>query len=190
MLIAGFTAFGFLTSRLKYVSEPLKILPGCGSAGLRSTVVVEYGLVCLSELVVVVLTTRKCVEHAEFNNLNTILFVLYRDGILFFFCLFGVSVFNIVATMHWHDEVPMLQSVAHTVLTSRVILHLHIAAAVGDDDDAYLDGSISLPVFAEGHVPSRSGGSDGLGLGLSSRSMTRTTPSMVPVLGTVPEHAA
>jgi len=161
VFIAGVTDYGFISSRLTYISEPLTVLPGCFGQGRPADIAVDFGLVCLSELVVVVLTVWKCVKHVGFKNPNTILFVLYRDGILFFVCLFGVSVFNIVASILWHP-VQMLQSVFHTVLTSRVILHLHIVAA--GDDDGYLEGTVSVPVFASASVSSRGGGSDGLGL--------------------------
>jgi len=162
LFVSGITGYVF-SSRLTYVSVTLDIVPVCFGGGQTTQIAVGYGLVCLSELVVVVLTTYKCVKDAGFENPNTILFVLYRDGILFFLCLFAVSLFNTVASSSLLGAPTLqLQSVFHTVLTSRVILHLHIAAAGGDD--GYLEGLISAPIFASAPVPSRGGGSDGLGL--------------------------
>jgi len=140
IFIAG--CMGYKFTALQYFPTTLKMVPACDSSGRATGIAVDYGLVCLSELVVVALTIWRCAQY-ELKDMSSLLFVLYRDGLLFFLCLFGISSFNIVSALLWND-LSMLQCVMHSVLTSRVILHLHIAAA---GEDGNQQATISLPVF-------------------------------------------
>ncbi|KLO20268.1 hypothetical protein SCHPADRAFT_934860 [Schizopora paradoxa] len=147
MLVALFlTVFigaciGYKLASMTYFPSSLKMVPACIGDGQATGISISYGLVCFSELVIVVLTVWSV--RYEFRDMGKLLFMLYRDGILFFLCLFVISTFNIIGTLLWRD-LSMLQGVMHSVLTSRVILHLHIATA-GDEASAR---SISLPAFA------------------------------------------
>ncbi|KLO20269.1 hypothetical protein SCHPADRAFT_934861 [Schizopora paradoxa] len=135
---------GYKLTSLTYFTTTSKMVPACAGNGQPTGIAIDYGLVCFSELVVVVLTVWRCIKY-EFKDMSALLFVLYRDGILFFVCLFVISTSNIVTVLLWWSDLSMLQCVLHSVLTSRVILHLHIAAA-GDEASAR---TVSLPAFAD-----------------------------------------
>jgi len=71
--------------------------------------------------------------------------VLYRDGFLFFVCLFIISLVN-ASVIKLSFSFAWMQCAFHSILTSRVILHLHQVNAGGN---AYEGGTLSTLRFSD-----------------------------------------
>ncbi|KAH8115706.1 hypothetical protein DFH11DRAFT_1300694 [Phellopilus nigrolimitatus] len=94
------------------------------------------------EWVIVFLTLWKGVKQWRENiQPGPLLTIFYRDGIMYFLCLFGLSTANFVillrgsASGDYHDLLLMMQRVFHSMLSSRMILNLRsVSAETGVND--------------------------------------------------------
>jgi len=119
-------------STLTFPHSPFPTIIPCISSGGKSLLYIDYALVLGIEFVVVLLTIWIGVRQwqHEFNPLAT---VLYRDAIKFSSILFVTSVANVVLlaktpAIPLHLLLLGPQRVLHSVLTSRIILHLRIVS--------------------------------------------------------------
>ncbi|KLO17484.1 hypothetical protein SCHPADRAFT_163604 [Schizopora paradoxa] len=123
----------FDLSTLEFPRSPFPTIVPCISSGGKSILYIDYALVLGLESVVIVLTIWVGVKQwrKEFNPLTTI---LYRDAIIFASILFAASIVNVTllagtSSIALHLLFLEPQRVLHSVLTSRIILHLRIASA-------------------------------------------------------------
>jgi len=120
-------------STLEYFQSPIPTIAPCFTSGKKSNLYIDYALVLGVEFVVLLLTIWIGVKQwkEEVNPLTT---VLYRDAITFSSILFVSSIAN-VSVLAGTSPIPSHllllepQRVLHSVLTSRIILHLRIASS-------------------------------------------------------------
>jgi len=125
-------------STLDYFPSPFPRIAPCFSGGKKSILYIDYALVLGVEFVVLLLTIWIGIKQwrEEVNPLTT---VLYRDAITFSSILFASSIANVsvlagTPSIALHLLLLEPQRVLHSVLTSRIILHLRIASSDAQED--------------------------------------------------------
>jgi len=92
------------------------------------------------ELTILVLTAWKCFRFWKENasSSSSLIGTFYRDGVLYFVCLFAVSSANVVVFIVGDPEqqgiLLELQRVLHSVLSARIILNLRKFVVVNGDE--------------------------------------------------------
>ncbi|KLO17496.1 hypothetical protein SCHPADRAFT_163975 [Schizopora paradoxa] len=119
-------------STLKFPVSPIPTIVPCISSGEKSILYIDYALVLGVEFVVIALTI--CIGLKQWKEqLNPMATVLYRDAFTFSSILFATSIANVTvlagtSSIALHLLLLEPQRVLHSVLTSRIILHLRIAS--------------------------------------------------------------
>jgi len=121
-------------SSLKWSISPFPLISRCNIIlPEKNRLYVDYGLIMSVELVVIILTVLKGVKQWKLRKGSALVTVLYRDGAMYFICLFVISMANFV--MYLKPPSPLLsfvlpeqQRIMHSVLTSRIIINLREAA--------------------------------------------------------------
>ncbi|PPR01679.1 hypothetical protein CVT24_001508 [Panaeolus cyanescens] len=110
---------------------------GCHISAKNYILFIAYVALALIETILVILTVRKVLGkfgdlvRADEDNHHSLIRTLSRDGVLFFICLFLISVGNMMISFHgpYTEHLSTLQRIMHGTLTSRMVLHLREAAA-------------------------------------------------------------
>lgn len=133
IVIPSAVVMGFDLSTLTFPQSPIPTIIPCVSSGAKSLLYIDYALVLGVEFVVICLTIWIGIKQWR-NESNPLKTVLYRDAITFSSILFLTSVANVTvlagtSSIALHLLLLEPQRVLHSVLTSRIILHLRIASA-------------------------------------------------------------
>ncbi|KAI0342229.1 hypothetical protein BDW22DRAFT_1429098 [Trametopsis cervina] len=120
----------FLQS-VAFSPHPGRATPGCLLSGGSSIIAVSFAIVILFETFVLILTLIKGVQHYRWGGYRGVVAVFYRDGVLFYLYLLGMSVINLIvivaAPRDLADMLAILQRVLHSCLSARVLLNLREA---------------------------------------------------------------
>ncbi|KZV88431.1 hypothetical protein EXIGLDRAFT_722673 [Exidia glandulosa HHB12029] len=105
---------------------------------------IAYVLSACFDLVILSMTVAK-VHRGARRGVTSVISVLYRDGIIYFTCIFALSLLNLfliaTAPTQFIELLRIFHGVFHSILSCRVILHLRQASAVLEEDD---DGAITI----------------------------------------------
>jgi len=109
--------------------SPFPSISRCYPIVTDSKLAVDHAMIMVVEFSVLVLTFWKGVSQWSLRKTSPLITVLYRDGVVFFFCLFAVSIANfllyaISPSPTYEFLLPELQRILHSVLTARIILHI------------------------------------------------------------------
>jgi len=108
---------------------------GCTLAKAGSVIIFGYLMLMVSETTIVALTAVKAYRDLRWSRQPWII-QLYRDGIIFYVYLFGISLANILvpilAPSPFSNWLASLQRVLHSVLCARVLLLIRQQAARTD----------------------------------------------------------
>jgi len=112
---------------------PLSDIIPCDDTSPRHGTVVLLVLLTVQEFIIAVLTLWKALSHWRGGMGNPIRRVVLHDGILFFIVLLVMSTINMAfysapSLGNIYELLLTLQRVLHSIVTGRVILHLHVAA--------------------------------------------------------------
>ncbi|EJD35186.1 hypothetical protein AURDEDRAFT_175764 [Auricularia subglabra TFB-10046 SS5] len=118
--------------RASAISPTLK---GCAIKSSTRRIAIGWILVTVFELVIVILTVIKGVEHFRTGHAQSSLIrSLYRDGIIYFVYLFVLSLGNLLCIYIAPSEYVVLfgvtQRAFNAILSCKIILHLQAAARI------------------------------------------------------------
>jgi len=103
----------------------------CAVISGNPIVALNFIFVIVVETIVLALTLIKGVQHYRLAENSGFLYVLYRDGVLFYFYLLGFSLLNlifVVATPHGSPNMlALVQRILHSCLSARVLINLREA---------------------------------------------------------------
>ncbi|PPR01678.1 hypothetical protein CVT24_001507 [Panaeolus cyanescens] len=130
---------------------------GCHINAKNYILFTAYIALALTETILVILTVRQVLKkfgglgRVEDDNRHSLIRTLNRDGVLFFICLFLLSVCNMMISFHgpYTDLLSTLQRIMHGTLTSRMVLHLREAAA-------HPSGTLASVGSGDGPIPMHS----------------------------------
>ncbi|KAF9465495.1 hypothetical protein BDZ94DRAFT_347747 [Collybia nuda] len=135
---------------VKYGSPPLSIIKGCYDVEGSDILFIAFVLLLWNETVIFVLTMWIGIKRYRHSH-NPLIVVLYRDGILFFALLFAIScTYIFVLTLgptEYYDILNTFQRVVHSILASRIMLHVRERASAETD---HVQMSTSLIIRASG----------------------------------------
>jgi len=119
-------------STLEFPLSPFPTIVPCISSGEKSILYIDYAILLGLESVVLSLTIWIGVKQWR-EKLDPLRTVLYRDAVTFSSILFVTSIANVTvlagtSSIALHLLMLEPQRVLHSVLTSRIILHLRIAS--------------------------------------------------------------
>jgi len=121
--------FAFLTS-VEFVTSP-QSGSSCIVLSGDPIIAVNFIFVIAFETFVLILTLIKGVQHHRLTNEGGFLYVLCRDGILFYVYLLGFSVINLIVVFTAPRDsavmLAILQRVLHSCVSSRVLINLREA---------------------------------------------------------------
>lgn len=119
----------FMSSRT-FAPPPLPIWPGCFPASESSVGIYDYVTVIIYESVILFLTLYRGYKHFRYSA-TPLLFILYRDGALFFALLVALSLGNVLTLGIGVPKAYLttVQSVFHSILSTRILLHAREAAS-------------------------------------------------------------
>jgi len=104
---------------------------GCLATQQSKLLGIDFIIIIIFESFVLILTLIKGLQHYRSFGLHGCLSVLYRDGILFYLSLLGISVLNlaiaVVAPLYLGNGLVSLQRVIHATLGARVLINLREA---------------------------------------------------------------
>jgi len=137
-------------STLEFPQSPFPTIMPCFSSGGKSIFYIDYALVLGIEFAVILLTIWIGINQWR-DEVNPLTTVLYRDAITFSSIRF-VSSIAIVAVLAGTSSIALRllllepQRVLHSVLTSRIILHLRIVSSNAQEDfDTMPSMNFNLP---------------------------------------------
>ncbi|KAH8102206.1 hypothetical protein BXZ70DRAFT_60083 [Cristinia sonorae] len=120
---------------LTFKTFPDPSIPSCVLSGASPTIGATFIILIAVETLVLILTLIKGIERFRVTGTartRGLIFVLYRDGILFYVYLLGISVLNFILTLNLPyyrtDLLIGIQRVLHGCLSARILLHLREAA--------------------------------------------------------------
>ncbi|KAF9067033.1 hypothetical protein BDP27DRAFT_1404087 [Rhodocollybia butyracea] len=120
----------FLDSQT-YIPTPFPLF-GCMILGGKPILFVEWVILIVYEAMILTLMLIPGVAFFRSGNRSALTTVVYRDGITYYLFLFGMSVTNLLTVLLLPRNLGNLflpyQRVMHTLLTSRVILHMRSQA--------------------------------------------------------------
>jgi len=132
--------------------SPLPTMVPCVPSLRNNRLLIVFSLVLGIELNILCVSAVKGVTQWRRESIPLVQ-ALYRDGLIYFVVLFSTSLINVIFIAKMFDSpyfylLADLQSVLHSVLTSRLIINLRKAAVV---DDVSTIATITSMRFVEGH---------------------------------------
>ncbi|KAF6749060.1 hypothetical protein DFP72DRAFT_548246 [Ephemerocybe angulata] len=127
--VAIYTILGIFLRSVDYQPSPLPTLVACmpkdtNTEKLRNV----YAIIVASESMIMLISVAIGFARYRASN-NRLLWVFHRDGIFYFVTLAAVTTANIifdsVAPLEYKFMVAAPQGVLHSILSCRLILHLH-----------------------------------------------------------------
>lgn len=98
-----------------------------------------YATIAAVETVIICLTVYSVVFHVRLRGSGHLLRVVYQDGVTYYCCILALSVANLMLHLRFTDKPLLLadlQLAVHSVLCTRVVLHLRsIPASSSQQDD-------------------------------------------------------
>ncbi|TCD65713.1 hypothetical protein EIP91_002289 [Steccherinum ochraceum] len=97
-VVAGCLIEGLFLKTLTFTSYPHMNIPGCALTGGNPTVGIVFILIIIVETIALVLTLIKGVQrfrHLGIQRSQGLVYVLYRDGVLFYLYLFDINASSI-----------------------------------------------------------------------------------------------
>ncbi|EIM87752.1 uncharacterized protein STEHIDRAFT_167220 [Stereum hirsutum FP-91666 SS1] len=137
-------------------SSPSSAFHGCIVASGEDTTYVLYACIIVIETVVIALTMAKTPWKLGFFE-NQLSKVLYRDGLLYYLYFLALSLVNIITVLTAPPAichvVSTLQGMLHTMLATRVVIHLRDAASSDSAKTLYTSEEIGGGLqFAPHHL--------------------------------------
>ncbi|KAH7927033.1 hypothetical protein BV22DRAFT_1032258, partial [Leucogyrophana mollusca] len=116
----------FLPS-VTFGEPPLPIIHGCYKTGANSTLFVCFVVIMISEAIIISLTLYRAHKHFHYAP-NALIQRLTRDGVFYCLSVFAMSVTNVLVIfllpIQYSELLNTYQAVMHTILASRMQLHL------------------------------------------------------------------
>jgi len=120
----------FLNS-LQYGAPPLPTVVGCHPTQGSDILFADFVLLMIHETTVMILTLWVGVRRLRHSR-SRLVTTLYKDGIFYFISLFLISAGNIVVLVagppEYVDLLNTFQRVLHSILSTRILLHVRQAA--------------------------------------------------------------
>jgi len=136
---------------LIFLPSPVPIIIPCFLPKAQIRAFVDFGCLVVMDLTILVLTTWGCFKIWKENASSPLIVTFYRDGVLYFICLFAVSLANVVVFILGDPEqqgiLVELQRVLHSVLSARIILNLRKFVVVTGVDEGPKD--LTTAIFGE-----------------------------------------
>ncbi|KAF9067005.1 hypothetical protein BDP27DRAFT_1267942 [Rhodocollybia butyracea] len=111
-----------------YIPSPFPQVVGCAILGGESIVFLVWVILMVYEAVILILMLIPGFAFFRSGDWSTLTTIVYRDGIIYYLFLFGLSLANLVTVLVLPHALQSLfnpyQRVIQTLLTSRVILHI------------------------------------------------------------------
>ncbi|KAF9459071.1 hypothetical protein BDZ94DRAFT_1061481 [Collybia nuda] len=108
-----------------------------------------------SPLVIFILTAWIGVQRYR-HSITPLVSVLYRDGVLYYALIMGISCgYIFITTMgpeNYHDLFFLLQCTMHNVLASRIVLHTRNVAAGRGGSSISINETLEFRVFGDGEA--------------------------------------
>ncbi|KAF8530548.1 hypothetical protein BU17DRAFT_60257 [Hysterangium stoloniferum] len=124
-----FTYYGF--SQIKFGPSPRDVNEVCWVVTPPGNIIfLDYLLVVVFETIILILTTLKCFQPFR-RSRSRLIVTLYRDGILYYVYLTGISIINMIILVTKLEHKPSLvftQRVFHAIFTARILVNLRKAA--------------------------------------------------------------
>ncbi|KAF8839350.1 hypothetical protein BDN67DRAFT_1070130 [Paxillus ammoniavirescens] len=122
----AFILQAFLPS-VTYGEAPVAIIPGCYKTGGSTVVFASFVVIMLAEAVTVGLTLYRAYRYFR-HTPNALVQNMTRDGIFYCMSMFIMSVANVLliflVPLQYGDMIAVYQTVLHTMLATRMQLHL------------------------------------------------------------------
>ncbi|KAK0502427.1 hypothetical protein EDD18DRAFT_1100874 [Armillaria luteobubalina] len=136
----GIICIAIAIKTTQFVTLPNK--PGCINLSSSNIMAVAYSLILVTDTVVALPTLFKGIEHLR-RSTHPFLIELYASGMLFYVCIFIISLANILVPI-W---VPSLtaslgcyQRIFHSILCNRVMLLIFKQRRLYSTEETYTDG--------------------------------------------------
>ncbi|KIJ06145.1 hypothetical protein PAXINDRAFT_20650 [Paxillus involutus ATCC 200175] len=116
----------FLPS-VTFGKPPLPIISGCYKTGANSVIFASFVVIMVSEAVTTALTLYRAFRHFR-HTPNALIQNMTRDGAFYCVAMFSLSVANVLVIfllpIQYSELLDTYQSVMHTILATRMQLHL------------------------------------------------------------------
>ncbi|CAA7263750.1 unnamed protein product [Cyclocybe aegerita] len=128
----------FFLNSYKFAVPPPPPLFGCVAVAASEIVFVNWVLLLLWDTLVLLLMLIPAFHAYSLNGTSALYYIIYTEGILYYFCIFAMSTINIVLlhirsiAIEYRFMFVLMTRFLHSLLASRVLLHIRAAA----DQDA------------------------------------------------------
>ncbi|KLO16853.1 hypothetical protein SCHPADRAFT_195431 [Schizopora paradoxa] len=123
---------------LKFFDSPVPSIIPCFRPRIEIRAFIDFGCLVLLDLTIVIFTAWGAVTYWKENASSPLMSTFYRDGVLYFICLFALSLANvvdfIVGDTPQQGTLLELQRVIHSVISARIILNLRKVFVASDDE--------------------------------------------------------
>ncbi|KAJ2912550.1 hypothetical protein MD484_g7868, partial [Candolleomyces efflorescens] len=127
--VAIYTVLGIFLRSVEYRPSPLPQIVACMPQDTNTTrLTTVYAIIVASETMIMIISIVLGFSRYKASN-NRLLAVFHRDGIFYFVTLAGVTTANIIfdsaAPLEFKFMLAAPQGCLHSILSCRLILHLH-----------------------------------------------------------------
>ncbi|KLO12074.1 hypothetical protein SCHPADRAFT_436693 [Schizopora paradoxa] len=137
---------------LTFISSPVPVIIPCFLPSVRIRAFVDFGCLVLMDLIVLVLTAWGGFRFWKEDASSPLIITFYRDGVLYFICLFVISTANVILFIYGDPEqqgiLVELQRVAHSILSARIILNLRKFVVV-NVEERQANVTLATAIFGE-----------------------------------------
>ncbi|KAJ3515875.1 hypothetical protein NLJ89_g1487 [Agrocybe chaxingu] len=144
----------------KFAVPPPPPLFGCVTAAASQIIFINWVLLLLWDTLVLLLMLIPAFHAYSLHGTSALYYIIYTEGILYYFCIFAMSTINIVLlhvqsiAIEYRFMFVLTTRSLHSLLASRVLLHIRAAA----DQDAHPDIEVeSISVAIDAPAASRNG---------------------------------
>ncbi|KLO12072.1 hypothetical protein SCHPADRAFT_905435 [Schizopora paradoxa] len=137
---------------LTFVPSPVPVIIPCFLTSDDIRAFVGFGCLVLMDLIVLILTAWCGYRFWREDASSPLITTFYRDGVLYFVCLFAISTANVVMFIVGDPQqqgiLVELQRVLHSVLSARIILNLR-KFAVANEEESPVNVTLTTAIFGE-----------------------------------------
>lgn len=126
----GFAISGIVNKSAKFEPSPMAFLrPGCYPTAGSGIMYIAWIILLIYDTMNLVLISIPAYRSYRLGGNSQFVRSVYTDGILYYVCLFVLSALNIAVVVSMPRDLvallSMMERVLHSVLTCRVVLHIH-----------------------------------------------------------------
>lgn len=153
----GFAICALFNKSIRFDPSPMAPFRGCYSTDGSEIIFIAWIILLVYDTMNLVLISIPAYRSYRLGGSSQFVRTVYTDGIVYYIYLFALSALNIAVVVVLPRDLvtllSMMERVLHSVLTCRVVLHIHAVSS----RTMFTSDSFSMPTYHPGNAARKSG---------------------------------